>query len=237
MPRSGGVSPYPYPFGNTALLLRQPHAQGGSFIVKTRIFALLPAVVSLILLSSCATTKILGTWKNPGHRAQPRKILIIGMSKSPNTRVLYENEFVRELKGRGIEARAGHTLLSEGFVIDPETLRKLVNEQGIDTVLVTRLVDRKTAETVAAAPPLVSATGFYQDMYESFGRSYENTYYPGYVYTQDVVSLETDIYDVASRQLVWRAFSSTFVPDRVQQEIQPFVQVMMKRLIADKIIP
>ena len=63
-------------------------------------------------MTSCASTKVTGEWKDPNLTAKRyKKIMVMGVAKQPQDRKFYENEFVRQLQAKGVEAVSSHTLI------------------------------------------------------------------------------------------------------------------------------
>ena len=59
----------------------------------------------LIFLSSCATTSLVDTWRNPQMLAEiPHKILVVGIFKSFSKRQVFEDILASDLKQQGDEA-------------------------------------------------------------------------------------------------------------------------------------
>ena len=61
-------------------------------------------LVSLLLLMGCASTTVSGVWKDPSYSGPMTSLMVIAIAEKPVTRKMFEDEFVRELKARGINA-------------------------------------------------------------------------------------------------------------------------------------
>jgi len=110
-------------------------------------------VLALLLLPSCATTKLTSLWRDETYRDHPRKILVIGMLKTPANQRILEDEMVRQLKARGTDAVASYTVLPEQVQANKETITAKMNELGADAVLISRLMDKKSVTTYVPGKP------------------------------------------------------------------------------------
>ena len=102
------------------------------------------SILMLFFLTSCAATKVTDEWKDPNFSSQKfKKIMVLGLAKQPRNRKLYEDKFVRQLKGKGVEAIASHTLISHENMRDKANVVQTIKEIGADGVIVTRVRDIK----------------------------------------------------------------------------------------------
>ena len=129
-------------------------------------------VAAVLLLAACSSTpKIQSVWKDPAYQAQPHRIMVIGMSHEPLQRRVFEDEYVKQLRARGADAIASHTLLPDAQQDKQEAVAKVVAEQGADTVLLTRLVSKRSVKTY------MPGTVYYHPVYYGMWRDY---YHYGY---------------------------------------------------------
>ncbi len=201
--------------------------------MKTKMaFCFLPMGIALVLLASCApTTKVNAVWKDEHYPGPIRKIAVIGASEKVAVRNLFEDEFVRELTIHGTDALASHTVLSIAQLADKEKAAAKIKSLGADTVLIARLVDRKTVQTSVPSQPYIIP--YY---YSSWSNYYGQIIAPEYVFHDDYAYVETNLYDLKTENLIWSARSETWMVETDQTLIKAFIKVMIDRLSADKII-
>jgi hypothetical protein len=148
--------------------------------------------IALLMLSSCApTTKVNAAWKNENYQGPIRKITVIGASEKQAVRNLFEDEFVRELKARGTDALARYTVLPREQLADKEKAAAKIKSLGADTVLIVRLVDRKTVQTSVPGQPYV--VPYYYTAWSSY---YGQIVTLVYTYQDDYAYVETNLYDL-----------------------------------------
>lgn len=196
-----------------------------------KLFAGIVVFMTLPLLWSCAsTTALTAVWKDPAYQGPAKKVVVVGLAKQESIRNLFEDEFVKQLAARKIDAVASHTLVPFAQMGDRNLALSKIKGVRADTVLATRLVDRKSVETYVPGTP-------YPGYYDSWGGYYGFVYSPGYVRQDDYVYLETNLYQSATEKLVWSARSETWLVDSSQGPIVPFIKQMVEKLGTDKIIP
>ena len=196
-------------------------------------FGILLAVAMLV--TACASTQLTSIWKDPSYQARPAKIMVIGLAKKPEIRRLFEDEFVRQLKARGTEAIASYTVLAEQQQNDQAAIAAKVKEMGADSVLLTRLVDKKTVQfyvpgTVYAPPPYYSSWPAY------YGNSYSTMASPGYVGEDQYAVIETNLYEAGNEKLVWTATSETLMGDSNRNLIVAYIEVLVKAMSYNKLL-
>lgn len=183
-----------------------------------------------MLVTACASTQITSVWKDPSYQSRPARIMVIGVAKNPINRRLFEDEFVRQLKSRGTDAIASYTVIPDKKQGDEEAVAKKVAELGADTLLITRLVSKKTVQVY------VPGTAYYPPPYygrwpDYYGYGYQYMYTPGYIADDEYAVVETNLYEAKSDKLVWAASSETGINDSDQNLIQNYVGVMVKNMI------
>ncbi len=194
--------------------------------------------VTSILLASCANTKISQSWVEPDNKKSYDDLLIIGIGESQHNRRAYESNFVEELMANGADAEASYKLIKSNEKIDRSTVTRAIKGMGIDGVIVTHLVavDEETiyrpttGYAYGGGYGVGYGGGYYGGLYSYYPHvnSYVNN--PGYYTTHETYTLETNLYDVESEELVWSARSRTFAPESVQEVIVDLTKLLIKDL-------
>jgi hypothetical protein len=188
-----------------------------------------------MLVTACASTQLTSVWKDPSYQARPAKVMVIGLAKRPEIRRLFEDEFVRQLKERGTDAIASYTVLADQQQNDQAAIAAKVKELGADSILLTRLVSKKTVQfyvpgTVYAPPPYYGSWSTY------YGNSYSTMYSPGYVGEDQYAVIETNLYEAGNDKLVWTATSETMLGDSNRGLIAAYIEVMVKAMSYNKLL-
>ncbi len=197
-------------------------------------------ILFFLIVTSCATTELNSVWRDDNYSEKIKKVLVIGVIKKPALKRFFENEFVQQLKNRGIDAVAGFTVLTSDKEADKDIIASKIKELDVDGVLITKLVEKKTEETY------VPGEAYYGDVYRPptyyrgwdsyYSRSYRTVYSPGYTIKNEVVIVETNLYDTGSEKLVWSALSKTFVEGSSDSIIKSFIKIIIDNLNNDRIL-
>ena len=186
-------------------------------------------IAAAIFLSGCASTQLTSVWKNPAYQAHPTKVMVVGVSKKPMKRRIFEDEFVAQLKARGTDAVASYTVLSDKKQDDREAIADKVKELGADSVLITRLVSKKTIKVYVPGTPYMPPP-YYGRWSDYYGYGYQNMYTPGYMAEEQFAVMETNLYDTAKDNLIWASTSESEISGSDQARIKEYIGIMVKNM-------
>ncbi len=206
-------------------------------ILKITVSAL---VLATFMLTGCSSTNVTGVWKKSDFTGQPfQSILVVGLSKDKSNKNIWEDIMVDQLKQAGVHAMTSTQCFPGDNDITKDEILRYVSDKGMDSVLVTRLVDTKQEK--AYYPPTGGYYGGYYGgprygYYNNFGTFYDTVYTPGYTTTYTTVLLETNLYDTASQTLVWSMSSDTFDPASANRLAQSVSKKVVQALQKDNLI-
>jgi len=213
-------------------------------LIKKQLRKIAVLCVTSVLLVSCANTKISQSWVEPDNKKSYSDLLIIGIAESEQNRRAYESHFVEDLRAIGVEAEASYKLIKSNEKIERDTVVKAIEGMGIDGVITTHLVavDEETiyrpstGYMYGGAYGVGYGGGYYGGLYSYYPHvnSYVNN--PGYYTTHETYTLETNLYDVESEELVWSARSRSFAPESVQEVIVDLTKLLIQDLEDKNII-
>ena len=174
-----------------------------------------PALILGLVLSGCAqNTQITHSYVDPVIKKMDLDgVMIVGVAKKQSARVRFEDDFVKALKQRGVNAVASHTLVPK-HKADAEEMIAAANKAGLDTIMVTRYLGEMSEEIYhpgtiyyGVTPAIGSA------YYGGFGGYYYHAYEVAYqqpVWTTNVThTLVSDLYVVETKGHLWQAVSET----------------------------
>jgi hypothetical protein len=197
-----------------------------------KLFVLL-LISAAFLFASCTTTTVMtDVWKDKTYKGKPQKIAVIMVAKSPERRNLFEDRFSGELEARGNNAFQSYTIIPMEQLRDKELVESKIRSSGADTVLISRLVDTKTIESYNPGMIYVVPDS-YNDWWGYYAIVFADHGYTGNV---AVAYVETNVYDVKTKKLIWSGHSKTERTEGEQELITAFIKVMIKKLASDKII-
>jgi len=185
-------------------------------------------VLTLLVLSACATKRPARDWPDESFSTTLDKILIIAAIERSTRRRVYEDEFVEALETLKVEATPSYELMTSSLTVSRQTVEAAIKNQDIDAVLVTRLLGVKEEEVYR--PPT------YYDHHRNYHRYYlhalENDN-RGYYRRFKVLTLETNVYDAATKELVWSMQSESIEPsvprNLIEEQIALTIQTLQAR--------
>lgn len=207
-----------------------------SFYVKIMGLVLMSA-----LISSCATTSLVDTWRNPELAIQRHhKLLLVYISKNEATSRLYEDVLAGELNQKGVETVAGYTLFPELKKINGQTMTKGVHESGADAML--------TMQTIRVEKHFNVQPG-YEDVYPdywypgAFPRWDMYGYFDGYHYyepptitTYEIAEIQVNLFDAQSGKLLWAATIKTSEPGNTVSVSKELAAIVVRTLSREGLI-
>lgn len=186
----------------------------------------------ILLVASCANTKISQSWVEPDNKKVYNHLLVIGVAESQQNRRAYESLFVEQLREIGVQAEPSYKLIRSDQKFDRATISKATEGLNIDGVIVTHVlaVDEDTVYRPSMQYTTMYGGGYYGGLYTYY--PHVNTYVtsPGYYTTHQTYTIETNLYDVESEELIWSAHTRTFAPDSVDEVINDLTKLLIKDL-------
>jgi hypothetical protein len=195
---------------------------------------LLGASLTSLAVVACASTSVVDTWRAPDYSGgKVSSIIVVGVSKKPEVRRTFEDEFSKRLAAKGVRAVQSYTLIPEEGQVTEARLREAVEKSGFDAVIVTRLakVEKRSAPSAEYSPPYRygSYYGFYTDAWSDFHE-------PQNQYQYDVFVLQTTLFRSDREKPVWSGTTETFAPDDVQKETAGFADKIIAAMSKDGMI-
>jgi hypothetical protein len=190
------------------------------------LFLSILAVMTMQGLAAPAQTVLTDVWKDKSFHGPLKKMAVFWIAAVPENRILAENEFVRQLKARGITTMPVYVVIPPDKLVERDVALTKIRDLGVEAILILRLTDKLTAQSQIPKGGPSRLSSYYQYVYDMpvLGESE-----PAYV--------ETNLFDVKTERSVWTARSVSKV-DAVNQEIvSDFIRTMIDRLASDGMIP
>jgi hypothetical protein len=179
--------------------------------------ALMAVILTGLMIACAPTTQLRKTWSDPSLTKETvksfNKILVIASFKDDVAKRTAEDKIAAQIKN-------AVAVQSYNYLKPTDKDQKLVEEKlkkdGFDGIILMRL---KNVEKRSAYVPGTAYAGWY-------GYSYS----PGYVYTDVNFIVETNIYSLDSRKLLWTATTSSLNPTTLNQTLDDIIQTVKWQL-------
>ena len=209
------------------------------------------AVCAVLVLASCKTTatNFSQSYRNPGYEQTVfQKVMVIGVASDPESRKSFEDALVGAIRAQGGAAEPSYETLPGDEQITEDQLHAAINAGGYDAVVLTRLVSidksrdytppKKYNKPKTRYYPAGWGYGFgYGGFYGFYGTTYAEVHEPGYFDTSTTLTLETNLYSVATNELVWTGRSDTIDPQSIDDAQASATHAVAEKLKAEHLIP
>ncbi len=189
---------------------------------------LVALVAILALCAGCQSTFIRSAWFDTSFAGPPmRKIVVVGDVGSTASSRIVEDAFVEKLRAAGVDAVAGHTVSIDNGTGDTPFVTA-VTGTGAQGLLLVRLLGVDT-RTQVSTTMVAGGAGWGRG---PWGMSTWQTVPVTQVSQYELATVETKLFDVRTRGVVWAGTTSTFNPRSVEREVPSFAAVIVGALQA-----
>jgi hypothetical protein len=181
---------------------------------------------AMLLLAACASTEFKSTWKDPAYDlSKVHKVLVMGVGPKETTQKLLEDAFSSNLARKKVQGVPSYAVAAASAKLDEAAWKRVVDAQGMDAVLVSRLVDVKPveAETASKSP---GDDPYNAGWYGFYGRN-DLSETPG-IHTYAVIY--TKLFDAKTGKVVWSAISDTRLSKETPQLAREFAELVVDTL-------
>lgn len=197
---------------------------------------------AIIVLSSCSSTNVSASWKNPAYIGKNfNKILIWGLSDNVSARATVEDEMAYFLNLKKITSVSGSDIAPPNRKALPHTMedsKKILDRNGFDGVLTMGLISKKEKTRYVQGSGVYTpmAYGHYGSFYSYYPYMYGNAYQQGHYETSEYIYIETNLWDVETGKLVWSAQTKTVDPSSIESFANSYARDIVSELIKREII-
>jgi len=193
----------------------------------------LTSLCAVALLAACQTTTIKSAWYDTTYGGGViRKVVVIASDGTTSDSRVFEDIMVQKFSAAGVMATPGYSTVPADSRAAEGPFAAAVAATGADAVLMVRLlrIDTKTQVSTVMMPG---------PMWGPWGGFYGGPgLYPATDITQyDVATVESNLYDVRTKRLIWAATSDTINPRNVPQEAPNFADLLIAQLRARGLFP
>lgn len=193
------------------------------------------------LLSSCAATSLVDSWRAPNLTSRKyHKLLVSSSAKNPDTRKVHEDVLAAQLKQGGIEAVASYLLIPKDEPVSRQTLGKAVQESGADAVLSiqTTIVEKRANVQpgyIDNYPGYWYPPAFpYWDMYGYYGAT--TFYEPPTMVMYDVATIQVNLFDAESGKLIWAGTIESTEPGKAVTVSKDIARIIIQAFLREGLI-
>ncbi len=192
---------------------------------QTKLLKTITLALTALVIAACANTRPVGEWSKEDFSGKLNNILIIGVTSRSTRRRVFEDKFVEGLAALKVNATPSYELIESSLYLSRKVVEKAIEGQDMGAVLVTRLAGVNEKE-VYRAPDNQNENLSYFSYYDKAWQQSNDGYYEQY----RVVTLETNLYDTRSGELVWSMQSETIDASKPRQFIEDQIRLTINTL-------
>ncbi|UYQ92787.1 hypothetical protein MKQ68_22155 [Chitinophaga horti] len=199
---------------------------------------------AMLVLAACSSsTKVTSSWKNQDAGAlQPQsKVLVMALvpQKEGALRSSMEQEMVLALKQKGVNA------VSSVQEYGPQAFRntnekaalKQIRQRDIDQVMTIVMLDKaREKQYVPGRVAYAPFSPYYGRFWGYYNWRFNNIYEPGYYTTNTRYFLESNLYDMRDRKMVYSAQSESFDPPSAARLAVVYSQKVVKDMVKQQLL-
>ena len=218
---------------------------------RARIARLAFVALAALAMGACArTARLDSTWRDPGFRSGSlNRLLVVAVGRTPLERRLFEDRFVAELRGKGVDAQASYQSIGDARV-DSALVEAQMHRAGCDGIFVSRVVDRQTVRRYYGdgygpvgyypgfrgyyGPP----SGYHAGWWPYYSVGFSNVTGGSFAVEDQRVSVETNLYRHDNGQLVWSGLSRQWLAagDPPGSETESVVRALVTELARSGVV-
>lgn len=162
------------------------------------------AALAMTLLASCAGPQTQVTQPLEATADAPyKKVLVVTLFSSFDARRWLEQEIVRELGERGVDAVRSTSMMNSKTPIVRQTFIDMIEEVGADALLLTQLTQHDMERSAADARPQATYNYWPTWYFNVFAVELTEYVEPPRVSLEHDLILATQVFSVASKEPVW----------------------------------
>ena len=195
-------------------------------------------VLVMLALSACAAShRTVSTFDGPKYSGPGyKKILVIGMADSYNSRTSFERMLAQRLGSGTASATAFYTLVGRDDPIDRDTVLGVVNEGGFDAVLVSRVVNRGVSSSTKTGTAMTKVTRKEGRPMDLFRYDYEELNEPSTLSLEVTIVMASELYDAATQTRAWAIETEFARTESVAVVVSDAVDIVASRIARDGLI-
>lgn len=197
-------------------------------------------ILSLSLFNSCGpSVQLTASWSDKD--VQPvrfSKILVLAIGKDLEKRRLGEDNVKAELQKHGFTVATSLDEFGPDFATknDSTGMRRMLLAKQFDGVLTVRVLNVNEHDRWVPGSYYYGPVGFYRGFYGYYYRVWGYYGEPGYVTTDVEVLLESNLYKVATGELLWSGQSKAFSRNPTPEMASRYAKNIVNDMIVKRVI-
>lgn len=199
---------------------------------------------AMLMLAACSgSTKVTSSWKDNerGALRTDNKVLVMALvsQKEGALRNSMENEMVLALRQKGYNAVSAYKEYGpQAFRnMDEKRALKQIRERDIDQVMTIVMLDKsKEKQYVPGRVSYAPFSPYYGRFWGYYNWRYGSIYEPGYYTNNTKYFLESNLYDLKDKKMIYSAQSESFDPPSAERLAVVYTQKIVKDMVKQNLL-
>ena len=193
-------------------------------------------IFGILAISSCSSTKITSTWREPNKAIslnKLNKVLVVALFQNETSRRKAEDQMVSYFYGKGV---ASYNYLDKNISTKNENaIQEKIKNDGFDGAVTMRLLDVDKEEVYSRGNI---------SMYPSYYRNFSGYYFrnwgyfsdPGYYSTTKTYTVETNVFSIKEDKIIWSGITKTTDPSGVTKMTDEIGKAVFNEMVKEGFI-
>ena len=198
-----------------------------------------------MILSCSPITRITGSWVEPSSKGKVldgQTIFISSLTKNIKVRTELENGFTALLAMNNVKTVKGNDYFNPEFykkIPTEQVLRNQIVNSGANYIMTISMINKDSETRYVPGTRGYAPYPYYRwygGFYSYYNYWYPMFYEPGYYVTDRTYFMETNLYDLQGRKLIWSAQSETVNPGSIDNFVRTYPKVLVDQLVKDGLL-
>lgn len=197
----------------------------------------------VLFLASCSSTKVTSSWKEPQASINAdQKILVMALvsDREGSLRNNMEREMVTTLRQKGYNAVSAYNELGPHALkgLNEQKAMNKIRRTDADQVLTIVMLDKSKEKNYVPGRTMYSRPFpmYYGRFWPYYNWMYGRVYEPGYYTTNTKYFLESNLYNLKNKQLIYSVQTETFDPSSAARMAVVYSQQVIKDMTKQQLI-
>ena len=197
---------------------------------------LVTCIFGMLAISSCSSTKITSTWREPNKEIslnKLNKVLVVALFQNETSRRKAEDQMVSYFYGKGV---ASYNYLDKDVSTKNENaIREKIKNDGFDGAVTMRLLD-VDKEDVYSRGNISMYPSYYRNFSGYYFRNWGYFSDPGYYSTTKTYTVETNVFSIKEDKIIWSGITKTTDPSGVTKMTDEIGKAVFNEMVKEGFI-
>jgi hypothetical protein len=203
----------------------------------------LPFLLTLFIMSCGPSHKVTSSWISPEAKTAKKKyskVFIVVLTQNQAAKNIVESDLEKAAQAKGFQTVKSSDVFAPNFTkdngADKATILAKVRELGCDAILTSALVKKESEQRYVPGSTSYMPYGGYGGY--GFGGYYGYMYptmysTPGYYTTDKTYFIETNLFDVASENMIYSVQSEAYDPSNITSFSRDYTAAITDQFVRD----